>query len=442
MTADIISSRRNLNEVLSSLGLSIDEKNARKEEARLQLYYYLEQVRVLYPDPDTEVLLAHRAIDTAMLLLYFDIFSENEQGADNALFSIMRDGNVLEYEVCAQELETRGRKRCLALLKVHNGLVAEALQMLYELSHSDAAEAGVAEAVLALQHCHGEESGLVLEYLPWVLSQDPRAVKALQVPRDPPLDPEKVMPLLSTYPDDVVMEYLEFIINVEGNTESKHHTQLALIYISFIQKLMQTCPQVAGIKAGREAGLLGTLRRKLQKLLTKVPSYSSVKPHYDPIVVIAHVHNTRMLAELVLLYSYTGEHEAALKVLHFEERDLDAAVLYCKDQYKKALKRLLISVFGQRVDEHAKNLARRSSEAVAYDEFGGAEEEENGEDDGINLEDALARPDEFFAVHAKLPVVCVPHLHSTAQHTNLTPHPRRKTSTETCSPASASTTPF
>eukprot|EP00659_Diplonema_papillatum_P019279 gene19279-29703_t len=112
---------------------------------------------------------------------------------------------------------------------------------------------GVAETVLALQHCSGGESGLVLEYLPWVLERDPRAVKALLVPRDPPLDPAKVFDLLRTQPDDIIMEYLEYLI-AEGNTEKRYHTQLALIYINSIQKLMRLCPHVAHVvPPGREA---------------------------------------------------------------------------------------------------------------------------------------------------------------------------------------------
>ena len=401
------------------------ERKEKMDEAKLCLYRYLEGVRVLYLDPEQPVATVHRAIDTAMLLLYLELFNENTPEADAALFGIMKDGNVLEYETCADELEKRGKLRCLALLKVHNGLVADALQMLYEIGGQQqslgasissagggASNAGVAETVLALQHCHGEESGLVLEYLPWVLAKDPRAVSALLVPRTPPLDPEKVLALLAPYPDDVIMQYLQFLIDDQQNTEAKYHTRLALIYVEFVQKLMKTCPAIAGVKAGREAGLLGTLRRKLLRLLTKVPSYSSVKPYYDPIRVISHVHGSQMLDELVTLYSYTDEHEAALRVLLYEQKDIDSAVAYCRDQYKKALRRHLIAVFGSRVEDTEKY--KQSSlftshiwKAPAHHSPADVGEEEEGDEQRIRLDDACARPDEFFAMYTKkLPVVC------------------------------------
>eukprot|EP01063_Lacrimia_lanifica_P003166 TRINITY_DN11688_c0_g1_i1.p1 TRINITY_DN11688_c0_g1~~TRINITY_DN11688_c0_g1_i1.p1 ORF type:complete len:1082 (+),score=452.94 TRINITY_DN11688_c0_g1_i1:110-3355(+) len=384
------------------------------DEAKYELYCFLKLVRVLHHDPFEEVPDLHRSIDTALLLLYLDIA---HKVGDGGVWDILQAGNCLEFDVCKDELEREGKIRCLALLKAHHGEVEEALRMLKELDEEHGDD-GVQEMVLALQHCSDEENHLVLEYLPWVLNKDPdEAMKALLIPRVQPLDPKEVMRLLEPYPDDIVMQYLEYIIAHEDNAERAYHTQLALIYISAVKKLLPHCPSFSAIEGGREAGLLGQMRISLQQHLRFKKYYEPVRCLYDPITVAAHLHGSGLLQELVIVHSYMGDHEAAISLVLYEQRDLPAAVTYCVEQYERSLKEHLVSIFrkvfakdewgarhGSRSPTGRPQSPRSPTGRPGVSAF--EDPAADGPDDGgvgdeeQFLEHAVARPDEFFSKYA------------------------------------------
>ena len=138
------------------------------------------------------------------------------------------------------------------------------------------------------------------EYLPWILERNPQqAIKALLVFRDPPLNVARVLSLLDTFPDDIVMDYLDHTVTVEGNSNPKYHTKLAMKYISSI-----TCVQgpntLKSVQGGHEAGLLGELRRKFQRLLR-------VSPSYDAVRVLSHLEGLFFFNSLTYLYPFRGE---------------------------------------------------------------------------------------------------------------------------------------
>ena len=174
----IKSTRNNLREILEPLR---SQEGTYKEEiltAKRHLYSYLKHTR---SDDDQElgspegspcgeqkeVSNEARAIDTALLYLYLDLFEDrsvresDHTPEPNEFWSILR-GN-LDYETCTAELRRLGKFRCLAMLKVHEGFIAEALDLLHSLGNSDSqtmqeeGQDGVAETVHALQQCVGEE---------------------------------------------------------------------------------------------------------------------------------------------------------------------------------------------------------------------------------------------------------------------------------------------
>eukprot|EP01062_Namystynia_karyoxenos_P073737 TRINITY_DN70559_c0_g1_i1.p1 TRINITY_DN70559_c0_g1~~TRINITY_DN70559_c0_g1_i1.p1 ORF type:complete len:1244 (+),score=384.19 TRINITY_DN70559_c0_g1_i1:118-3732(+) len=298
-----------------------------------------------------------RALDTALLLLYLRIPdfdpAVNPKADAEEIRQIMCEGNWLEHERCQCMLQDRGKYRCLALLMMYNGDIEKALKVLKQLSEpggefQEPGQTGVRETVLALQHCcHGEaDNAIVLEHLPWILEKDPDvAIDALLVRRNPPIPPDKVMALIEDFPDDIVLKYLRHIVYEEKNTQKEYHTQLALIWIRSIVLLMPlTCVKGTplSVRAGEEAGLLGEMRRDLRRFLEE-------SPHYSESEVLAHLYGSLhasqgqspLYEELVVVYSRTGEHDAALRVLLYDMRDPAAAQSYCEQQYQQALDRHL-----------------------------------------------------------------------------------------------------
>eukprot|EP01059_Diplonema_ambulator_P004134 TRINITY_DN13835_c0_g1_i1.p1 TRINITY_DN13835_c0_g1~~TRINITY_DN13835_c0_g1_i1.p1 ORF type:complete len:1070 (+),score=379.89 TRINITY_DN13835_c0_g1_i1:292-3501(+) len=409
------SSRRNVREVLQSLPPR--ERLQQTEVASVHLYKYLHEVRVKCDDP-LLIKAKYRAIDTALLLKYLEIYKENTEEADAQVQEILRDGNCLEFGYCAGLLKEKKKYRCLALLKVHNGLVAEALQMLHEMGnggdYQEEGQNGVSEACLALKHCNGEDSGLVLEYLPWVLRHNPQeAVKTLLLKRDPPLDTEKVLQILAPYPDDLALSYLEFLVFALGTKEKKYHTQLALLYISCIKALMP--PEMQGvmscIPAGKEAGLLGDLRRGLKAHL------NGEEMLYDAVKVLSHLNDAGFLAECVVVYAMLEQHELALKVLLYDINDSDEAIKYCEVEYNNSLRKHIVGVLSSKFNSinftrapspqsmkpgsPTRSMSPRVSDPYdQYDLASPTSAHANTDADiNLDLEQAMARPDEFFALH-------------------------------------------
>eukprot|EP01060_Flectonema_neradi_P005298 TRINITY_DN13512_c0_g1_i2.p1 TRINITY_DN13512_c0_g1~~TRINITY_DN13512_c0_g1_i2.p1 ORF type:complete len:1150 (+),score=180.47 TRINITY_DN13512_c0_g1_i2:47-3451(+) len=357
----IKTTRNNLREILEPLR---SQEGTYKEEvlnAKRNLYLYLKHTRsdtesdISSPEGspgiEREVSNEARAIDTALLYLYLDLFEDpsvRESGHTpdpNEFWSILR-GN-LDYETCSAELRRLGKFRCLAMLKVHEGSIAEALQLLHALgdrentSVHEEGQDGVAETVHALQQCVGEEGNrLVYEYLPWILERDPQqAIKSLLVYRDPPLNTARVLSLLDTFPDDLVMEYLDHTVIIEGNNNPKYHTKLALKYITAITSI-QNVSVLKSVQGGHEAGLLGELRRKLQRLLR-------ISPGYDAVRVLSQLDGTQLHDEMVIAYAHVDEHRSALQILLYKLQNEDRAMEYCKLQYRRALQKHLIMHLGQ-----------------------------------------------------------------------------------------------
>eukprot|EP00756_Hemistasia_phaeocysticola_P009587 Hpha_TRINITY_DN14922_c0_g1::TRINITY_DN14922_c0_g1_i1::g.144286::m.144286/K20183/VPS39, VAM6; Vam6/Vps39-like protein vacuolar protein sorting-associated protein 39 len=363
--------------------------------ANASFYKYLKQVRVLRPAFEAAAALEGqeeqheeelnvavckaRAVDTALLFTFLELYDCGPE-ADEEIRFVMCDGNWLEYNACCEEVLAKGRYRCLALLMLHDGNIEDALKVLKSLGtkggqYQEEGQNGVKEAVLALHHCRGsaEDNKRVLDNLGWILEVDPdEAINALLVVRNPPLDHAEVLKKIEELPDDLVLKYLRHSVYDEGNTDPECHTQLALMLVRAVLVLLpltRVGDTPLGIRPGEEAGLLGSMRQELKRFLEESTKYREAE-------VLAELYDTQLYPELVAVYSHTGEHDAALRVLLYEMCDPDAAQAYCEQQYLLAQARHVKRHLRKGADEEG------NPEPLCTEELFGAHGMPEGDDRG------------------------------------------------------------
>lgn len=304
-----------------------------EKQAKKRLQKFLEQQRGTLDNTEEQA-----ASDFALLVLYND----NKQTKE--LEKFLQGDNHIEIEEGREFLENKNLYRYLAFLHKSKGNLQAALDILKRLGEGNLIEQGqngIAETIEMLSEC--DDRTIIFKYARWMFEKVSDKSEAVQIflskRRARQLPPEPVLQFLAIYPDDdMLIKYLEFLVLNQKNEDPRFHTQLATKYIDTLQFLAlesssHHMPGMASlqpirVKAGSEAGMRGELRRKLLHHLQASDKFTIG-------TILNQLKGTNLYEETVILYSKSGEHDEALKVLVWDMQDLKAAEQYCIDNFEK-----------------------------------------------------------------------------------------------------------
>ncbi|XP_039993526.1 transforming growth factor-beta receptor-associated protein 1 [Xiphias gladius] len=268
-------------------------------------------------------------VDCALLRLY------TELGDTENLQQLVTFPNECRLDHCVPVLERHNRFFALGSLYQSHGNQTDAIKTWVKIadgSHKDPSCSDVyGHIVWTLSQLKDRDT--VWKFADWTLQRHQEVGVQIFTKRPPDdrLETQAVLVHLEKYPLALVL-YLEFLIHDLSSEEERHHTRLALAYVT--QSLQEE----------EEADLRPT-RRKLQQLLWE-------SKFYDISTVYGRVNATTLHTEKAVLLGRTGEHSQALQVLVHLERDLQAAEAYCcraaqgrDTQFKQALLLTLLQIY-------------------------------------------------------------------------------------------------
>ncbi|XP_060919008.1 transforming growth factor-beta receptor-associated protein 1 isoform X3 [Labrus mixtus] len=178
-----------------------------------------------------------------------------------------------------------------------------------------------------------QDSDAVWKFADWTLHKKQEIGVQIFIgrPPDAPLETQDVLAFLEKYPLAMLL-YLEFLIHEMKSEEERHHSRLALAYVS------------EALRKEEETDLMKT-RGKLQQLLWE-------SEFFDVSVVYERIKSTTLHAEKAILLGRVGEHAEALQVLVHQERDLQAAQAFCcrasqnqDSQFRRTLLLTLLQIY-------------------------------------------------------------------------------------------------
>lgn len=125
------------------------------------------------------------------------------------------------------------------------------------------------------------------------------------------------------------MRYLEFLVHDIGDPLHVHHERLARLYTAELLRLVRrrqsqrvAAAPTTAVRAADEPGRIGTLRRRLLRLLGASPAVPAAE-------LLGALPPHELLEERVLLLRRLGLHRRALEICVGDLRDAELAVKYC-----------------------------------------------------------------------------------------------------------------
>uniref|UniRef100_UPI0037E75153 transforming growth factor-beta receptor-associated protein 1 n=1 Tax=Semicossyphus pulcher TaxID=241346 RepID=UPI0037E75153 len=266
-----------------------------------------------------------KEVDSALLRLYVAL------GDNENLQQLLASSNECRLDHCVPFLERHNRFFALGSLYQSQGNHIDALKTWMKIVdgfHKDPSCSDVyAHIVWTLSQL--QDSDAVWKFADWTLQKNQEI--GVQIfsrrPPDAPLQTQDVLAFLEKHPLALLL-YLEFLILDSKSEEERHHSRLALAYVS------------QALQEEEETDLMET-RRKLQQLLWE-------SEYFDVSVVYERVKSTTLHIEKAILLGRAGEHTQALQVLVHEERDRQAAEAFCcraaRDQDSQLRQALLLAL--------------------------------------------------------------------------------------------------
>ncbi|KAK2826415.1 hypothetical protein Q5P01_020629 [Channa striata] len=265
-------------------------------------------------------------VDCSLLRLY------TELGDEENLQRLVGFPNECMLDHCVPVLEKHNRYFALGLLYQSHGKLTDAIETWVKIadgSHVDPSCSDIyAHIVWTLSQL--EDQDIVWKFADWTLQRNQEIGAQIFTKRTPDgqLETQAIITLLEKYPQALLL-YLEFLIYELKSEEVAHHSRLAMGYVSHT---MQEETE-------------SDLRGKLQKLLWE-------SEFYDITTVYERVKSTALHMEKAILLSRRGEHSHALQVLVHQEKDLQAAEVFCSraaqgqdSQFRKALLLILLQIY-------------------------------------------------------------------------------------------------
>ncbi|XP_020494335.3 transforming growth factor-beta receptor-associated protein 1 [Labrus bergylta] len=270
-----------------------------------------------------------REVDCALLRLYAEL------GEDENLQQLVAFPNECRLDHCVPVLERHNRYFTLGSLYQSHGKEIDALETWVEIvngAHKDPTCSDVyGHIVWTLSHL--KDSDAVWKFAGWTLQKKQEIGVQIFIgrPPDAPLETQDVLAFLEKYPLAMLL-YLEFLIHEMKSEEERHHSRLALAYVS------------EALRKEEETDLMKT-RGKLQQLLWE-------SEFFDVSVVYERIKSTTLHVEKAILLGRVGEHAEALQVLVHQERDLQAAQAFCcrasqnqDSQFRQTLLLTLLQIY-------------------------------------------------------------------------------------------------
>ncbi|XP_060919007.1 transforming growth factor-beta receptor-associated protein 1 isoform X2 [Labrus mixtus] len=270
-----------------------------------------------------------REVDCALLRLYAEL------GDDENLQQLVAFPNECRLDHCVPVLERHNRYFTLGSLYQSHGKEIDALETWVKIvngAHKDPTCSDVyGHIVWTLSQL--QDSDAVWKFADWTLHKKQEIGVQIFIgrPPDAPLETQDVLAFLEKYPLAMLL-YLEFLIHEMKSEEERHHSRLALAYVS------------EALRKEEETDLMKT-RGKLQQLLWE-------SEFFDVSVVYERIKSTTLHAEKAILLGRVGEHAEALQVLVHQERDLQAAQAFCcrasqnqDSQFRRTLLLTLLQIY-------------------------------------------------------------------------------------------------
>uniref|UniRef100_A0A3Q1EGY0 Si:ch211-266g18.9 n=1 Tax=Acanthochromis polyacanthus TaxID=80966 RepID=A0A3Q1EGY0_9TELE len=249
-----------------------------------------------------------KEVDGALLRLYVEL------GDTENLLQLVDSPNECSLDQCVPVLEQHNRFFALGFLYESHGLQNDALKTWVKITdgfHKDSSCSDVyGHIVRTLSQL--EDKDTVWAFADWTLQRNQEI--GVQIftkrPPDDQFETQNILTFLEKYPL-ALLSYLEFLIHDLNSEEERYHNRLAVAYVN------QTLQEEEETKSdARET------RGKLQQMLWD-------SEFYDISTVYDRVKSTTLHPEKAILLGRAGEHSTALQLLVHEEKDLQAAEVFC-----------------------------------------------------------------------------------------------------------------
>ncbi|KAK5857607.1 hypothetical protein PBY51_010842 [Eleginops maclovinus] len=246
-----------------------------------------------------------KEVDCALLRLYAEL------GDSESLQQLVAFPNECRLDHCVPVLEQHNRFFALGSLYHSHGNHIDSIKTWVKIAdgfHKDPSCSDVyGHIVWTLSQLHDKD--VVWRFSDWTLQKNQEI--GVQIfnkrPPDDRYETHDVLALLEKYPLALLL-YLEFLIYDLNSEEKKHHSRLALTYVTEM------------LQDKEEADLMKT-RGKLQQLLWE-------SKFYDISTVYERVKSANLHMEEAILLGRAGEHSMALQVL-VHQGNFQAAEAYC-----------------------------------------------------------------------------------------------------------------
>lgn len=270
-------------------------------------------------------------IDTTLLKCYL-------QTNDALVAPFLRLENYCHPQESEKELYKNKKFDELIILYQTKGSHKKALDLLLRRAQKPGAWEGPSKTVEYLQRLGKENLEFILDYSRWVLKSRPEyglKIFTEDIPEVESLPRDEVLSHIEQNAKQLVIPYLERILQVFNETKPQLHNKLVDSYRERISELMETykseLPEGEPLpRAGKEPGELGELRNTLLTFLRE-------SKFYQPQNLLTHFPDG-FFEERALLLGRLGRHEAALAIYIHVINDITMASQYCKRTFNEEWK--------------------------------------------------------------------------------------------------------
>ncbi|XP_031839789.1 vacuolar protein sorting 39 [Nomia melanderi] len=214
----------------------------------------------------------------------------------------------------------------LIILYQTKGQHRKALELLEKhAKENDPSLKGTERTILYLQHLGKDHMDLILKFAGWVLNEDPEQGLRIfmediqeveQLPRP------KVLDYLLRCHADLVITYLEHVVNIWEDTNPLYHNVLIHQY----KEKYLTSLNDAKTPGEKEAAQ--HIRQKLKQFLEK-------SKHYTPETILVHFPFNNLFEERAIILGRLGRHQQVISIYINLLNDIPKAIEYCQNVYTK-----------------------------------------------------------------------------------------------------------
>ncbi|XP_028293777.1 transforming growth factor-beta receptor-associated protein 1 [Gouania willdenowi] len=257
-----------------------------------------------------QALKCNKDVDSALLRLYVTLMDTE------MLQELVASSNDCCIDHCVPVLEENSRYFALGSLYESNGMLDDAIKTWMSVTDGINEDPTCSDAyghiVRTLSQLRNSE--MVWTFAEWTVQTNQKIGVHIftKRPPDDQFEVDDVLVVLETFPQALLL-YLEFLIYKLNSKEERHHSSLALAYVS------HSLSEEGGTGTG--SGVRET-RGKLQQLLWE-------SKHYNVSTVYESLKSTSLHSEKAIVLGRSGKHSEALQLLVDEARDPEGAEVYC-----------------------------------------------------------------------------------------------------------------